>query len=129
MDRVWHIISNPEVLAVNQQWAGHPGTLVDQDKDSAGGAWQVWAKPQPQSAVAVLLLNTHTAVQDLSLRLSNYVNTATPAGGGGGVLVRDVWNRKGLGLVTNGTLSFPQVAPHDSVFLTLTPANTSSGVW
>jgi len=28
MDRVWSIITNPDALAVNQQWAGSPGTLV-----------------------------------------------------------------------------------------------------
>lgn len=28
LDRVWPIITNTEVLAVNQDWAGHPGTLV-----------------------------------------------------------------------------------------------------
>ncbi|EDQ91557.1 uncharacterized protein MONBRDRAFT_31543 [Monosiga brevicollis MX1] len=27
-DRVWPIISNKEAIAVNQQWAGHPGMLV-----------------------------------------------------------------------------------------------------
>jgi hypothetical protein len=28
MDRVWPIISNQDALSVNEQWAGHPGTLV-----------------------------------------------------------------------------------------------------
>ena len=117
MDRVWPVIANPEVLAVNRQWDGHPGTLADQDKDNAGGAWQVWAKPQGNGATAVLLLNTHAAPQDLSLRLSNYVSTA-----GSGASVRDLWARKDLGTRSKGTLRFPAVDSHDSVFLLLTPA-------
>ncbi|CAK0860653.1 unnamed protein product [Prorocentrum cordatum] len=28
MDRVWPTITNPDALLVNQEWAGHPGTLV-----------------------------------------------------------------------------------------------------
>lgn len=30
LDRIWDIVSNPEAIAVNQQWAGHPGRLVQQ---------------------------------------------------------------------------------------------------
>ncbi|CAK0910657.1 unnamed protein product [Prorocentrum cordatum] len=28
MDRVWPTITNPDALAVNDAWAGHPGTLI-----------------------------------------------------------------------------------------------------
>jgi len=28
MDRVWSTITNPDALAINLEWAGHPGTLV-----------------------------------------------------------------------------------------------------
>lgn len=28
MDRVWPTITNPDALMVNEQWAGHPGTLI-----------------------------------------------------------------------------------------------------
>ena len=36
MDELWPIITNPEALAVSQSWHGHPGSLVDQDVDTAG---------------------------------------------------------------------------------------------
>lgn len=42
MDRVWPIITNTEALAVNQAWAGHPGTL---------------AKVYPMSGLAPVLEN------------------------------------------------------------------------
>ena len=116
MDRSWPIITNTDVLAVNQGFFGHPGTLLDQDKDSAGGAWQVWAKPQGDGAMAVLLVNTGGAAADLSLALSNYASTA-----GAGATVRDLWAQKTVG-PRKGTMRFPAVASHDSVFLLLTPA-------
>jgi len=35
-DKIWDIISNQEVIAVNQQWAGHPGRLVKEWDPSNG---------------------------------------------------------------------------------------------
>lgn len=98
---------------------GHPGSLADEDKDNAGKAYQVWAKPQAGGAMAVLLVaraldQLSARPIDLSLRLSNFV----PAGK---VAVRDIWRQKELGQ-HSGTLVFPAVAPHDSVFLLLTPS-------
>ena len=56
MNRVWDFITNPEALQVSQSWYGHPGTLVAEDKDNAGLGWMIWAKPQANSSVAVLLI-------------------------------------------------------------------------
>ena len=52
------IITNTAALSVSQSWFGHPGTLSDQDKDTAGQRWQVWAKPQGVNRTAVLIVNT-----------------------------------------------------------------------
>ena len=100
---------------VSQSYFGHPGTLVDQDKDNAGAAWQIWAKPQASGAKAVLLINMGSSAADLGLVLSNFVKTTA-----GSVRVRDLWARKDLGL-RKGALRFPGVGVHDSVFLLLTP--------
>lgn len=44
MDRVWPIISNTEAIAVNQQWAGHPGMLVYQyTPSSTSNVSYLWA--------------------------------------------------------------------------------------
>ena len=52
MDRAWPLITNAEVLAVNQAWAGHPGRLVK--------AWTP-ARPSTQHyAVAVDLHSCQT---------------------------------------------------------------------
>jgi alpha-galactosidase len=77
MELMFPIITNTEVLAVSQSWFGHPGTLVDQDKDNAGQAWQIWAKPQSGGSMAVLLVNTAAGTTaDLELRLSDYVDVS-----------------------------------------------------
>lgn len=40
--RVWPIISNREAIAVNQQWAGHPGMLVSSWNPSSNSTYYVW---------------------------------------------------------------------------------------
>ena len=77
LDSVWSIITNREAIQVNQRWAGHPGRLVRSWTPAGahksnkwpgtpnGGkkyegpldALQIWAKPQPEGATAVLVLN------------------------------------------------------------------------
>jgi len=51
-------ITNKEAIAINQQWAGHPGRMVQQFNASAGGLpVQVWIKPQPAGKLAVYIVN------------------------------------------------------------------------
>ena len=125
MDELWPLITNPEALSVSQSWHGHPGSLADQDVDSAGKAWQVWSKPQANGGVAVLLISraldmgTDLPPINLSLRLSSYVDITH-----GMPRVRDIWNRRDVDPKTavDGVLHFQEVKAHDSVFLRLTPA-------
>ena len=121
----------PPPLAPSSLRTGHPGTLVDEDKDNAGAGYQVWSKPQAGGAVAVLLVaralsSRESGNMELSLRLSNFVGAAAAGSAGdaaGNVTVRDIWQQKDLGQHSRGTvLRFPSVAPHDSIFLLLTPA-------
>jgi alpha-galactosidase len=128
MDELWPIITNPEALAISQSWHGHPGTLSSQDPDDAGKAWQVWSKPQADGAVAVLLVAraldmSPVVAIDLSLRLSDYIDVSF-----GIPQVRDVWNRRNINISTSSQshdiLYFPQVLPHDSIFLLLTPSSS-----
>jgi hypothetical protein len=37
-DSVWHIVSNTHAIAVNQAWAGHPGTTFELGNSSTGTA-------------------------------------------------------------------------------------------
>jgi alpha-galactosidase len=52
MDRSWPLISNAEVLAVNQAWAGHPGRLVK--------AWTPASPPTQHFAVSADLHSCQT---------------------------------------------------------------------
>merc|ERR1719469_1547918 len=78
------------------------------------GAGQVWAKPQPGGALAVLVINiggeliTHHSLNFPKLNLTTGTYT-----------VRDIWEKKDLGTATG---QFPvTVPPYDSAFLLLSP--------
>jgi alpha-galactosidase len=82
MDATTHdLLTNPEVIAVDQDWGGTQGHKVADEGDL-----QVWAKPMSSGAAAVVLLNrgtdagqAYTTAADLGLpRASEYE-------------VRDLW--------------------------------------
>ena len=77
------ILTNPEVLAVDQDWAGRQGHLVRDDGDT-----EVWAKPMSDGSVAVVLLNRASVSRPVS---------ASPAEIGlrsRTVRVQDLWTGK-----------------------------------
>jgi alpha-galactosidase len=51
-DEVRAVLTNREVIAVDQDWGGHQGSKVRDD-----GNTEVWAKPMSDGSVAVILLN------------------------------------------------------------------------
>lgn len=106
------------------------GTVADQDQHclaykstppsgGSGTILQLWAKPQPHGAVAVLILNSdtpnqassnHTVTFDLkSLNLTSST-----------VAVRDIWNHADLGKATT-SFTTDAIPGHDSRFYLLTP--------
>ena len=93
------IISNPEVIAVNQDPLGIQAPVV---KDSGDGI-QMYAKPMSGAgvrAVAVLNRNWDT--------VSASVDWADIGLAGGAASVRDLWERRDLGVHTNSvTVSVP----------------------
>jgi alpha-galactosidase len=103
------ILTNKDVIGVNQDALGEQGRRVRDDGDT-----EVWARRLADRAWAVILFNrgnTEQAVavswHELGLPLD-----ASPA-------VRDVWKHADLGRV-KGTFSV-RVAPHDVVMVRLTP--------
>lgn len=78
---------------------------------------QLWAKPQPEGAVAILVINGGAKPLskyevDIKAKLNMTSSRAS---------VRDIWAAKDLEAVTDGKLSLAPVAPYDSTFLLLTP--------
>jgi len=132
---IWPIIGNEAAIAINQRWAGHPGFLVFSSKETfhasvTHGAedergptsWQVpvtqvWAKPQPGKAVAVLLLNLSNQKRTVTLQLRD-------VGLLSGAQVTNIWSGSSLGYVED-EYSAALVA-HDSALLVLTPHGISN---
>ena len=99
------ILSNPEVLAVNQDAAGIQGRRVYADKDKEV---EVWSKPLSDGTVAVGLFNLSDSRQEISvawdsLHISGKRN------------VRDLWKQQDKGVFDNGYSS--KVPSHGVVFI------------
>lgn len=131
--QIWDVISNLEVLEVNQDYVGESGgvywkspenismgdlkltdgTIVDM---SAIPVVEYYSKPISSNRVAVLAMNHDTATRELTLRFGDIpVVTCDPC------IVRDIWNHETIGLVTK-EISVT-VESHDSAFLLIREAN------
>jgi alpha-galactosidase len=76
------ILTDPDVIAVNQDWGGRQGAKVRDD-----GAVEVWAKPMSTGGAAVVLLNRDARARTVSASAS----TLGPGLAGRRFVVRDVW--------------------------------------
>lgn len=103
------LLTNPEVLAVNQDALGAAGRRVaGQDE------WDVWAKPLADGSVAVGLFNRGDFDDTVSV-------SAKDLGLSGPYALRDLWQRKDLGAL-QGRFSAP-VPAHGVVLLRLQRGN------
>ena len=114
MDRVWPIITNQEAIAIDQAWAGLPGTLHKVLRSSKGsngdgdGSVELWAKPLPGQRVAVLVLNVGSTDVTVTLDAQADVPGAPRA-----AAFRDVWRHSDVPLEDGRvTLTLPM---HDSL--------------
>lgn len=85
MSSIWPYISNQEAIRVNDQWVGDPGRLLDltqsvatdkttSDVDTSANTVEVWAKLQPDGAVALLAINLNaTGDAEVVVNLSEVV--------------------------------------------------------
>jgi alpha-galactosidase len=106
------MLTNPEVIAVNQDPAGEQGIQV------AGitGSSEIWCRPLGTnfSAKAVGLLNPSTSPKTIT---ANWTDLGLQAGA---AYVRDLWARSDLGLFTNGFTA--TVQPHSARLLSVSGA-------
>ena len=109
MDRVWPTITNREAIAVDHAWAGDPGGLY---KTLHNNTVEIWAKPLPHQAVAVLILNA--AAQNISLEVSL---DDLPPFAAGATSYRSVWGGRDVP-ITNGKMLL-ELTTHDNVFAVL----------
>ena len=131
MEQIWDVISNKEVLAVNQAYFGDSGGVFQSSEAmlefsdahiKSGKAdkvvapqYQYLSKPIGNGEVAVLLMNSGDESATLTLNLADIPDCT--CGAAGTCHVRDIWNHKDLG-------SFDKtyavtVASHDAAFITL----------
>ncbi len=103
------ILTNAEVIAVNQDKLGREGHRIRKDGDR-----EVWAKPLADGSRAVILLNRGQADADISVNWDEigYPNHISAK-------VRDLWEHKDLGSFT-GTFK-AKVATHSVVMVKIIP--------
>ena len=102
--------------------------LVVSPTAGGGEALQLWAKPQPHGAVAVLLMNSHhsTAYRDVKIDLKEVGFKSVTSRN---IVVRDIWARKDLprGIITEAGEIVLSVQPRDSQFVLVSPSESGTG--
>jgi alpha-galactosidase len=103
------ILTNKEVIAVNQDSLGRQGRRVWKDGDR-----EVWAKQEQDGSRAVALLNRGSSEQKISLK---WEQVGYP--GHLSAIVRDLWMHKELGRFVGEFSAI--VEPHGVVMVTVLP--------
>jgi len=103
------LLTNDEVIAVNQDPLGKPAGRITQTPDHC----EVWARPLEDGSQAVGLFNRGEASADVTVKWSDLGLT-------GPQLVRDLWRQKDLG--SNPDSFTADVARHGVVLIKVTPA-------
>ena len=98
------ILTNPEVIAVDQDRAGNEGTLVRKRKNA-----EVWARTLADGSQAVVLFNRSKSPRTIRVYWSDLGMKS-----GDRLRVRDAWLRRVLGLVNN---SYPALTPAHGVVM------------
>ena len=101
------ILTNLEVIAVNQDSLGISGYLVSKNGDA-----EVWGGPLTNGNVAVVLFNRGNDIKKITVQFSDFkIRT--------GAIVRDLWKHETLGQFTSEFSAL--VKPHAVVMVKLTP--------
>jgi alpha-galactosidase len=103
------VLTNPEVLAVDQDPAGTEGYRVSEE-----GPLQVWVKPLAGGSTAVGLFNAGESTMPVTIRFKDI-------GLSGKASVRDLWARKDLGSFSGSYTA--QVPRHGVVMIRISSDN------
>ena len=113
MTRVWPVITNKEVLAVSQSWAGSAGRRVHACTD-----YQVWTKPIATGRFALFVLSNASVPISVAVNLRDVIagySHSHPRV----VHARDLYAHADLGQVHGGSFNVSTLQPHDSCFVAL----------
>ncbi|WP_436495000.1 NPCBM/NEW2 domain-containing protein [Actinokineospora sp. HUAS TT18] len=108
------ILTNPDMIAVNQDWGGSQGRLL---RDYGNGT-QVWGKPMADGSVVAVLFNRNTATTTVS-------TTAAEIGLGGSSSygLKDLWSKATT--TSTGAIS-ASVAGHGVVVFKVSRAGSTA---
>ncbi len=106
---IQEILTNKEVIAIDQDRLGRQGRRVHKDGDL-----EVWARPLEGGNRAAVLLNRGTVEKPITV---NWLDLDYP--GHVTAVVRDLWQKKDLGKFKDGFSA--QVPPHSVVMITVKP--------
>ena len=115
LDRVWEIVANPEVIAVNQAWQGHPGRRLA----VSSGPIALWTKPQRPGVTALLAVSmAPLGAPNTTTSVPLHALDGQPCAQG--CAVRDLWTHRQLGECKKGQelWHLPSLAPHHSKLVT-----------
>jgi alpha-galactosidase len=107
------LLSNDEVIAVNQDPLGKQATMVWKSPD-AGGAVEAWARPLSDGSTAVGIFNRGAVAAAATVKWSDLHL-------GGSFTARDLWRQQPVAADADG-LPSQSIARHGCVMLKLTPA-------
>ncbi|MFJ1796094.1 NPCBM/NEW2 domain-containing protein [Kitasatospora griseola] len=108
------ILTNPEVLAVDQDWGGSQGRRMR----DLGGGLQVWAKPMSDGSVTAVLFNRSAATATITTSAAEL-----GLGGSDAYTLRDLW--AGTDSTSTGTVS-ASVPSHGVVMYRIHRAGTTA---
>jgi hypothetical protein len=111
------ILTAPEIVAVDQDSAGHQGTRVW----DGGNGQNIWSKTQSGTNVrAVFVLNGSTGTTSITV---NWSQIGLPAGS---ATVRDLWSRTDLGTFSN-SFTVSNIPAHGSRMLKIVSGGGGGG--
>ena len=108
------LLSNDEVIAIDQDSLGRPARVVAQNGDLS-----IWAKDLEDGSKAVGLFNLGEREENSTARWSDLGIT-------GDQVVRDLWKRQDIG-IANGSFTI-MIPPHGVRLLTLLPLRAKSSL-
>ena len=112
LERVWPIITNREIIAVSQTWAGLAGRRISRSRNL-----QIWTKPLGGGRHACLLLSNASLPVDISVSLGEISLELNASGAT--VSARDLYLGHELGHVAGGRFVGKSIPPHDSQMIVL----------
>jgi alpha-galactosidase len=108
------VLTNTDVIAVDQDWGGRQGSKVRDDGDT-----EIWAKPMSDGSVAVILLNRGRGPVDIATNAA-----AIGVKAANSYTVRDLWKHSDAS--TSGPIK-ASVPTHAAVMFRVWPGTRTTG--